>query len=267
MTDSAEALALGEMADAAGYRLEAHDEVVSTNDLALARAREGGGSRRWVVAHRQTGGRGRHGRVWTSPPGNLHASLVLIDPCEGARAPELGFVTGIALFEAASALTGIHHPRLSLKWPNDLLIDGAKCAGILLEGHRLGDGAFALIIGIGVNVAHAPTGAASLGAFAPDATVARLLPILSDAFARSFSEWTQAPFSDAHFSAWGARAHGIGSSVRVKLPQGDVVGLFHGLDRGRLVLDTSEGRRTLDAGDLYLLDAGEASRRAPRVMG
>jgi BirA family biotin operon repressor/biotin-[acetyl-CoA-carboxylase] ligase len=267
MTGPVEALTLGEGAAAAGYRLEAHDEVVSTNDLALARAGEGAGSRLWVVAQRQSGGRGRHGRVWTSPPGNLHASLVLIDPCEGARAPELGFVAGLALFEAATALTGIRHPRLSLKWPNDLLIDGAKCAGILLEGHRLGDGAFALIIGIGVNVAHAPPGAASLGAFAPDATAAGLLRLLSDAFARSFSEWTLAPLSDAHFSAWGARAHGIGSAVRVKLPQGDVVGLFHGLDRGRLILDTSEGRRTLDAGDLYLLDAGEASRPALGLMG
>ncbi|SDR31992.1 BirA family transcriptional regulator, biotin operon repressor / biotin-[acetyl-CoA-carboxylase] ligase [Rhizobiales bacterium GAS191] len=263
MTGPTEAFALGKAAADAGYRLEAHDEVVSTNDLALGRARDGSLSRLWVVAHRQTGGRGRHGRVWASPSGNLYASLVLIDPCENARAPELGFVAGLALFEAASALTGLHHPRLSLKWPNDLLIDGAKCAGILLEGHRLANGAFALIIGIGVNVTQAPQEAMSLHAFAPDATPARLLPLLSDEFARVFADWAQAPSSsDAHFMAWGQRAHGIGSQVRVKLPKGDVVGLFHGLDRGRLILDTSEGRKTLDAGDLYVLDAGVASRRA-----
>ena len=85
-------------------------------------------------------------------------SLLLVDACERADAPELGFVAGLALFDAASALTGLDHPRLSLKWPNDLLIDGKKCAGILLEGHALDDGGFALVIGIGVNVAVVPPG-------------------------------------------------------------------------------------------------------------
>ena len=263
MTGATAALALGDAAGDAGYRLEAHDEVVSTNDLALARAREGL-TRLWVVARRQTGGRGRHGRVWSSPQGNLFASLVLIDPCETQRAPELGFVAGLALFDAASALTGVRHPRLSLKWPNDLMLDGAKCAGILLEGHRLPGGVFALIIGIGVNVGEAPPGAAKLQSPSTGASLERLLPLLSDSFARSFAAWVEAPASsEAHYAAWGARAHGMGQQVRVKMPKGDVVGLFHGLDRGRLVLDTAEGRKTLDAGDLYVLDAGVASHPAP----
>jgi BirA family transcriptional regulator, biotin operon repressor / biotin---[acetyl-CoA-carboxylase] ligase len=263
-----EALALGEAAVAAGYRLLAQDEVTSTNDVALARASEAPCSRLWVLAQRQTRGRGRHGRAWASASGNLYASLVLIDPCAVVRAPELGFVAGLALFEAAHALTGLEHPRLALKWPNDLLIDGAKCAGILLEGHRLRNGAFALIIGIGVNVASTPSGTprgAMLATFAPDATASRLFSLLSDAFARQFAEFAAAPqSSEAHFAAWAEHAHGIGSQVRIRLPRGEVMGLFRGLDRGRLILDTADGLKRLDAGDLYVMN--EADRAQPALI-
>jgi BirA family biotin operon repressor/biotin-[acetyl-CoA-carboxylase] ligase len=257
------ALALGPAARGACYDLLARDEVASTNDVALACAKESGADRLWVVARRQTGGRGRHGRAWASAQGNLYASLILIDPCEVARAPELGFVTGTALFEAARALTGLGHPRLSLKWPNDLLVDGTKCAGILLEGHRLGNGAFALVIGVGVNVAAAPRDfaqAASLADLAPDATAERLFAFLSDEFARGFAEFAAATGADeAHFVRWARCAHGIGSQVRVKLPTGEVTGVFRGLERGRMVLDTEQGRRKLDAGDLYVMNGVEAS--------
>jgi len=268
MERSEEAVALGKVAVAAGYRLLARGEVTSTNDVALARASEAPCSRLWVVAQHQTRGRGRHGRAFASAPGNLHASLVLIDPCAVVRAPELGFVAGLALFEAAHALTGLEHPRLSLKWPNDLLIDRAKCAGILLEGHRLRNGTFALVIGIGVNVAAAPPvtpRAAMLATFAPDATASRLLSLLSDAFARQFAEFAAAPqSSEAHFAAWAGHAHGIGSRVRIRLPRGEVVGLFRGLDRGRLILDTADGQKTLDAGDLYVMN--EADRAQPALL-
>ncbi|MFI5011854.1 MAG: biotin--[acetyl-CoA-carboxylase] ligase [Hyphomicrobiales bacterium] len=263
-----QAFALGRAAADAGYRLEAQGEVSSTNDVALARAREGGASLLWVVAQRQTRGRGRHGRSWTSPSGNLYASLILIDPCDIATAPELGFIAGLALFDAVEALTGLGHPRLSLKWPNDLLVDGRKCAGILLEGHRLRDGAFALIIGIGVNIAAAPSdppNAARLEVYAPSATAGPFFALLSDAVADRFSEFAAAPLSQAHFAAWAERAHGIGSRVRVRLPGGDMVGLFRGLEQGRLLLDTADGRRRLDAGDLYVLDNAEAS--PTHVMG
>jgi BirA family biotin operon repressor/biotin-[acetyl-CoA-carboxylase] ligase len=258
---------LGEAARNAGYELLAFEEAGSTNDVALARAREEGADRLWVVARRQTNGRGRHGRNWSSPTGNLHASLVLINPCEVARAPELGFVAGLAAFEAARALTGLEHPRLSLKWPNDLLIDQAKCAGILLEGHRLASGAFALIIGMGVNVAAAPQDlpeTASLAAFAAGATAPRLFTLLSDEFVRRLAAFAAAPrLDEAHFAEWATRAHGIGSQVRVKLPAGEVKGTFRGLDRGRMIVDTQEGRRKLDAGDLYVMNETDAPRPAP----
>ena len=258
MQKSGIAFSLGEAAKQAGYRLQTHAEVSSSSDVALTRAREGEGSRLWIVAKSQTKGRGRHGREFLSPPGNLYASLLLNRGCRAADAPELGFVAGLALFDAAASLTGLDHPRLSLKWPNDLLVDGKKCAGVLLEGHVLHDGAFALIIGIGVNVAVLPPGlpdTTMLKHFAPDATGEALFLHLSDSFACRFSDWAQAPQgSQAHFAAWAERAHGLGSRVRVKMPRAEVEGLFRGLDRGRLLLDTSEGLIKLDAGDLYVLD-------------
>jgi BirA family biotin operon repressor/biotin-[acetyl-CoA-carboxylase] ligase len=263
-TSLLETFSLGKAASEAGYRLETQAEVSSTFDLALARAREGEASRLWIVARSQTEGRGRHGRTFLSPPGNLYASLLLLEGCRRADAPELGFVAGLALFDAASAVTGLDHPGLSLKWPNDLLIDGKKCAGLLLEGHQLRDGAFVLVIGLGVNVAVLPSGlpeATMLTRFAPEATAEGLFMHLSDAFARRFSDWAQAPRgSEAHFGAWAERAHGLGSRVRVKMPKGEVEGLFRGLDRGRLLLDTQEGLVKLDAGDLYLLDRAPVSQ-------
>jgi BirA family transcriptional regulator, biotin operon repressor / biotin---[acetyl-CoA-carboxylase] ligase len=264
MESSGEAFSLGKGASEAGYRFETHSEVSSTFDLALARAREGEASRLWIVARSQTNGRGRHGRVFVSPPGNLYASLLLLEGCRRADAPELGFVAGLALFDAASVVTGLEHPRLSLKWPNDLLVDGKKCAGLLLEGNQLLDGGFVLILGIGVNVAVLPPDlpeATLLARFTPEATVERLFLHLSDAFAHRFSEWAQAPRgSQAHFAAWAERAHGLGSRVRVKMPKGEVEGLFRGLDRGRLLLDTKDGLVKLDVGDLYLLDKAASAQ-------
>ncbi len=259
-----EAFSLGKAASEAGYRLKTQAEVSSTFDVALAQAREGEASRLWIVARTQTQGRGRHGRTFLSPAGNLYASLLLLEGCRRADAPELGFVAGLALFDSASSVSGLDYPRLSLKWPNDLLVDGKKCAGLLLEGHQLHDGAFVLIIGIGANVAVLPPGlpeATNIGRFAPDVTAASLFLHLSDAFAQRFSDWAKAPRgSQAHFAEWGERAHGLGSRVRVKMPKGDVEGLFRGLDRGRLLLDTQEGLVKLDAGDLYVLDGAPASQ-------
>jgi BirA family transcriptional regulator, biotin operon repressor / biotin---[acetyl-CoA-carboxylase] ligase len=261
---------LGRAAIDAGYRLEVADEVGSTNDLALARAREGGcAGRLWLVARRQTRGRGRQGRNWVSLPGNLHASLLLIDPCKPAKAPELGFVTGLALFEAAHSLTGLSHPRLSLKWPNDLLIDGAKCAGILLEGHRLMNGAPVVVIGVGANVAACPQGVTNsvtgLRDHAPGATAQELLTLLSDAFVRLYGDWSGSiDRSEGLFDAWEGRAHGLGSRVKVMSAQGEVTGLFRGLDRGRMIVETSAGRRLFDAGDLQVIGAEDAADLAAR---
>ena len=117
-------------ATAAGVRLLSHDTVGSTNAEALQFARKGERGPLWVTAKRQTAGRGRRGRSWVSEPGNLYASLLLTDPAPPERFPELSFVAALALHDAIGGrIPGLSN-RLVLKWPNDLLIDRNKFAGI-----------------------------------------------------------------------------------------------------------------------------------------
>ncbi|MBF9232517.1 biotin--[acetyl-CoA-carboxylase] ligase [Microvirga sp. BT350] len=248
--------------ESAGYRLLSLAVTGSTNDDALAAARSGDPGQLWVVAAEQRAGRGRHGRQWSSPPGNLYASLLLIEPCEVAIAPQLGFVAGLALHEAVEAVTGLGAPRLSLKWPNDLLLDGAKISGLLLEGHRTERGSLAIIIGFGVNVAFAPTGtpypATTLQAVRPGLTREDVFLALSTAFGRTFAAWRASmrmnstdPFGPIR-RLWLERAAGVGSEVTLRLPSGEKKGIFEGLDRfGRLQLKGPAGGEVIDAGDLY----------------
>ena len=248
-------------AEAAGYRLSVFDETDSTSNDALAAARAGDPGRHWFVARRQNAGRGRHGRQWASPPGNLYASLLLVDPCPPAVAPQLGFVAGVAAHDAVSSVTGIAAPRLGLKWPNDLILDGGKLAGLLLEGQFIQPGGtFCVAVGIGVNVATAPQGTpyptSTLGA-GTDITVADLFLALSRAFAQRYEPWRAAQAKGggafaAVRQAWLARAAGIGAPVTLRLPSGERQGAFRGLDPcGRLQLETATGLELIDAGDLY----------------
>jgi BirA family biotin operon repressor/biotin-[acetyl-CoA-carboxylase] ligase len=249
--------------ESAGYRLVSLEATDSTNDDALEAARSGDPGRLWIAAAEQRAGRGRHGRQWSSPPGNLYASLLLMEPCEPAVAPQLGFVAGLALHEAVETTTGLGAPRLSLKWPNDLLLDGAKVSGLLLEAHRVGPQArLAIIIGFGVNVAYAPTGtpypAASLQAVSPGLGREEVLLSLGEAFARTLAAWQASvrrspsePFA-AIRHLWLERAAGLGKEVTLRLPTGQRSGIFEGLDRfGRLQLKTASGLELIDAGDLY----------------
>ncbi len=249
--------------ESAGYRIVWREATESTNDDAVAAAKAGDPGQLWIVAGEQRAGRGRHGRQWTSPPGNLYASLLLVDPCEPATAPQLGFVAGLALHEAVESLTGIGAPRLSLKWPNDLLLDGAKTSGLLLEGHRVDAGSsLAIVIGFGINVSVAPIGtpypATTLREFAATLSTQDVFAALSTSFARTFAAWNHAarvtpsdPFGSIR-RLWLERAAGIGRPVSVRLPSGEKRGTFEGLDSvGRLQLRCAGGLELIDAGDLY----------------
>nr|WP_255616349.1 biotin--[acetyl-CoA-carboxylase] ligase [Microvirga puerhi] len=248
-------------AETAGYRLLSLEATGSTNDDALQAARDGDPGRLWIVAAEQQAGRGRHGRQWSSPIGNLYASLLLVDPCDAASAPQLGFVAGLALHEAIETITGIGHPRLALKWPNDLLLDGAKVSGLLLEGHRI-NGALTIVIGIGVNVAFSPGGTPyptkSLRVLKADLERDQVFAALSASFARIFAAWQAAarlnpsdPFGPIR-RLWLERGAGMGQEVTVRLPTGAKQGRFEGLDpHGRLQLKTADGMELIDAGDLY----------------
>ena len=246
---------LGEAARAAGYRLIIRDEVGSTMEEARRALDQGEPGKLWIVARSQNAGRGRHGRQWGSPPGNLYSSLLLTDPCEPALAPQLGFVVGLALHDAAAKLLGPAASGLKLKWPNDLLLDRAKTSGLLLEGESRA-GRLNVIVGCGVNIASCPSEtpypATFLKALAPQASVETMLTGLSDAFAQRFAIWSQPGGFGPIRAAWLERAAFLGETITIRLTEGPLAGRFSGLDAsGRLELETETGRRIIDAGDLF----------------
>src|ERR1700730_8885605 len=140
-----------------GIPVHAFETIGSTNAEALARAQAGERGSLFIVPGRQSAGRGRRGRTWVSEPGNLYATLLVVDPAPVAASPQICFVAALALYDAVlDACAGLAPARLKLKWPNDLLLDQAKVSGILVEGMTLVGGELAIAIGIGVNCAHHP---------------------------------------------------------------------------------------------------------------
>jgi BirA family transcriptional regulator, biotin operon repressor / biotin---[acetyl-CoA-carboxylase] ligase len=222
----------------------------------LQRARSGDPGRLWITAGRQSGGRGRNGRIWTSEPGNLFTSLLLIDPAPPARAAELGFVTSLALALALRDILG-GDPALKIKWPNDILFDGAKLAGVLLESVALPHG-LACVAGIGVNCASHPDGtlypATDLSAAAGRDIAPRIvLEALARTMAQQLDVWLQGPGFAAIRAGWMALAAGLGSPIRVARTNETIEGVFETIDAmGRLVLRQPAGERLIDAGDVFL---------------
>ena len=246
---------LGPAAQAGGFRLTVFEETASTQADALEAARSGEPGNHWFAARRQSAGRGRGGRPWHSPPGNLHATLLLIDACPPRHAAKLGFAAGLALLQAAEAcVPGVK--GLALKWPNDLLLDGAKCAGLLVEGSTLSGGRHAAAIGFGVNIAAHPPAtpypARHLAADAPGLTAEAFFAALSDAFAETLGRFDRGEGYAAIRAEWLSRAFGIGKPLRARLLEGEKQGIFEGLDNeGRLMLRTARGLELIAAGDVF----------------
>ena len=251
-------------AAAAGFRLATHEVLPSTNASALQYALEHAGDTQplWIIAHEQTAGRGRRGSAWTSPPGNLYATLLLIDPAPPRQAPELSFVAALAVHDAICERAPMMADRLALKWPNDVLCDGKKLAGILLEGRMLGD-KIAVAVGIGVNCLHHPSPTAypatDLAAAGAPASADELFTPLSAAMPRRLAQWRSGAGFSAVRADWLAHAAGIGEAMRVRLPDRELVGRGEGLDdNGCLLLRLADGRlQTIAAGEVFPLTSAE----------
>lgn len=328
---------LSQAARTEGYRLHSHDRLDSTNSEALRLAHGGEPGPLWVTTQRQEAGRGRRGNAWTSPEGNLAASLLL--PVAGV-APEmvatLGFVAGCALVDAlhdacrvnpsprtggegrgdpvvgatsgsggegapsdealpetpphrrrparsgddevgrallphagrgdagaphgpASASAAIH-----LKWPNDVLAEGGKIAGILLEAETLPGGRRAVVVGFGVNVAAVPENlpypAAALAAFSA-ADAPRLFEFLSERFVEAVRIWNKGRGFPTIRRRWLERAAGVGAPVSVRMAEATLTGIFETIDEGgRLVILAPDGtRRTVTAGEVHFGRAATAA--------
>ena len=259
--------ALGPKAKSAGYRIEAHDTVGSTNADALARARSGHEDRLWIVSDHQSAGRGRRGSQWGTQRGNLAASLYCRVACTADIAATLGFAAGLAIDEtlrrifpclaAEQPRGGANSPRLRLKWPNDVLLDGGKLAGILLEAEPMAGNRLAVVVGIGVNVIGVPDDlpyrAASLASLGGRVSAAEVFCVLSDAWVDFQRTWNDGVGFDRIREIWLDRAAGVGEETFVRVGDRTLHGVFESIDRaGRLVVRLADGtRHRVSAGDVH----------------
>lgn len=238
-------------------RLIARDSVGSTSEEAKLLATQAAPDRTVVWALEQTAGRGRHGRSWDSPVGNLYLSILLRPACNAAVAPQIGFAVGTAMADAIHDTAGAD---VVLKWPNDLLLGGKKVSGILLESGDAGDGVVDWVVaGIGVNLASAPDLPASAGIAAGSLGHEIDPAVLLEAFLpRLFGLldiWAKDGFAPVR-SAWEEKAMTAGTPVSVKLPDGAVAGTFEGIDEaGNMILGTANGPVQVAVGDVFPLSS------------
>lgn len=223
-------------------------ELDSTNAYALLHAAELPDGQ-WITAERQSAGRGRRARPWISEPGNLYASLLLHSRNADPPRQQLSFVAALALHDAvAQVLPGV---PLLLKWPNDLLLAGVKCAGILLESTG-----GSVVVGIGVNLAHHPQGterpATSLAAHGARVTPPVFLELLADAMSARLAAWRASGFAPIR-AAWLARAAFIGQRIEARLGHETLTGTFEDLaEDGALALRIHGlGLRPVHAGEVF----------------
>jgi BirA family transcriptional regulator, biotin operon repressor / biotin---[acetyl-CoA-carboxylase] ligase len=239
-----------------GYRLVSRETVGSTNDEAKWLARSGAGEGTLVWGLEQTSGRGRRGREWTSPRGNLYISLVLRPDCPLDRAAQFGFVAALAIGDALAELLPDLR-GLACKWPNDVLVGDRKIAGILLESEVADNGNLAfLVAGVGINLISAPAGAefpatsiVGEGHRPPEAAV--VLQTLIQHFESWARRWREEGFGPVR-AAWRARATALGQPIRIRLEGTTLHGRFVDIDQqGVLLLDTPDGQRRISAGDVF----------------
>lgn len=257
----------------AGYRVVGFDTVGSTNTLAMQAAMDGDAGKLWFAALQQTEGRGRRGRAWESPHGNLAASLLIVPNAPADSLASLGFVAGVALntalarvipqaaihsaLDGADGASGAGRARFALKWPNDLLSDGAKLAGIMLEASKRPDGRTAIVIGIGVNVVAAPKDvpypATSLAALGASIDAATVFEALAESWVECYQTWNDGEGTPAIIRLWRERAAGIGGEVAVQRKDDVLRGIFETIDEaGHLIVRDDDGHRiAITAGDVH----------------
>ncbi len=253
--------ALSPVAGNEAYRLESFETIGSTNAVALERANAGDPGKLWLVSKKQESGRGRRGRAWSTQEGNLASTLLLVEPFDIKTAATLSFVAGLSLADALDAVFTTYGPaiapKIGLKWPNDVLIDGAKLSGILLESSSLDDNRFAIAIGIGTNVVSFPDdlpyAATSLNALGSRADAQTLFTALSDAWSVNYCIWNGGRGLGDIRKRWLERAHGLGENVAIKLHDRIVEGRFETIDEAcHFIMRDDEGIRiAITAGDVY----------------
>ncbi len=243
------------------YQLRRYERLDSSNSQARRLGAEGAVDPTVVWTTEQSAGKGRRGRTWISEPGNLYFSVLLRPACPPRRGGELSFVAALAVAQAVCER--LPAAQITCKWPNDVLVNGRKVAGILLESDLEldGEGISFVIVGVGVNVASHPpeqtvrrpaTSLAAEGGEASD--IVGLLRFFCFFFSKWRTIWEEEGFLPIR-QAWTDRAHGLNSPIRVDLPGGSKEGIFRGLDRdGSLLMERGGVRERIVLGDVFPLE-------------
>ena len=253
--------ASGSPARANGARWVELDEVDSTNSEAMRRAAAGERGVLYIRAERQTAGRGRSGRAWETRGGNLALSRLGAISCPPAAVPQLALVAGVGVHGAIADLIGAQTAAgLRLKWPNDVLLGGAKVAGILVEASTFGADRVA-VIGVGINLAHAPDVPGRATTALARCMAERVEPrpaaaLVASHIERAIALWDEGRGFAAVRSAWLAASLPAGTRLSVNTGAGSAAGVFGGLDDGgALLIELDNGQRqTFSFGDVALID-------------
>lgn len=247
---------------ATGHPVRHFDRIDSTNLEARRLTELGECGPLWLWAGEQTGGRGRLGRAWVSEPGNLYATFLFSMAAGTEAASQVSFVAALAVHDTVMALRPGLSPRI--KWPNDVLIGGAKFCGVLPE--VVGSNPTRIAIGCGVNVAHGPQGMPyPVTALGGGLAVEAVLRALDGNLAARLKQWEEGLGFSAIRAAWADRAVGLGGKVTATAGQAQVSGIFRGLAAdGALVLETADGTRLpIHAGEVTFAALDELRRKAP----
>jgi BirA family transcriptional regulator, biotin operon repressor / biotin---[acetyl-CoA-carboxylase] ligase len=232
------------------------DEIDSTNAEAARRAGTGDAGPYWLRADRQSAGRGRRGRTWTSERGNLFLTYLGATSRPPAEVALLSFAAALAVADVADATIG--RPVALVKWPNDVMVLGRKISGILLESGTLADGRIWVAIGVGVNVVSTPDAVdqpiGALASFADGKSLS--LDTIEQTLRRRLAFWAGRLERDGFAplrEAWSARAHGIGAPAVARVGQEEIAGVPRGLtEDGALELELPDGRtRLITAGEVF----------------
>lgn len=239
------------------YHLLSFDTIDSTNEEAKRLAANGGAHGAVIWAKEQTNGKGRSGREWQSLPGNLFVTVLLQPGCDIALIPQLTYVASLAAMNTIQDLLP-EDCEISLKWPNDVLINGKKIAGILLESFMVPDDDQRWVaVGVGMNVEESPGDvlfpATSLKEEGVEIISAKIvLSRYVHCFVEAYNQWSRKGFTSIR-RQWNSAAWSIGNQVRISLPHEEIEGVFKNIDLdGGLVIQISPTKkRVIHAGDMF----------------
>lgn len=239
------------------WTIEMHDSIPSTQDIAKGHARLGRMEGTVVQAREQTAGKGRHGRQWVSKPGNLFLSFILNPPCAAMQIGQISVLIGLALAFTVRQCVA-EDARVRIKWPNDVMINDEKCAGILLESELSGPNIRWVIVGIGVNIAAAPPGLGTSLSLHPGRGGKSVLALefvrrtLLGHIGALYEEWLRSGFANIR-QEWLRQSHLRGEPVRIKIGPQIEEGIFYGIDdMGNLQIQDKNLRlRVVTAGEIY----------------